>query len=99
MSDGVMTSHIGHLADLTSDTMNFSQSLDHIRDEAIQLLGSHLDAFKGNGAEAYHQAQQMINDGIQEGKDVIARHGDAIEQAAMNFQGADQLNATNFTGI
>jgi uncharacterized protein YukE len=99
MSDGVMTYHLGHLADLTSDTMNFSQQLDSIGEEAKQLCASHAEAFQGAGGSSYQEAQRMIDEGIQEGKNVIARHGDAIEQAAMNFQGADALNASNFGSV
>jgi uncharacterized protein YukE len=100
MSDGTMRYNPMGLADLTQSMIQFSSELDQIGQEAHTLLAGSQEFFQGpSGATNYHQAQQLINEGIQDGKDVIARHGNAVDIAASNFAGADTHVGNSFGGI
>ena len=88
--DGTMIYNKAGLADLTHGLMSFSQELDQIGQEAHQLLAGSQEFFKGDhGAANYAQAQQLINEGIADGKEVIMRHGDALDQSSQDFELAD----------
>lgn len=87
------------LADLSSGMMSFSQELDQIGNEAHQLLANSQEFFQGGGGQNYAQAQQLINEGIQDGKDVIMRHGDTIDTASSDFHAADQQVGNSFGSI
>jgi uncharacterized protein YukE len=98
--DGTMIYNPMGLADLSSGMMSFSQELDQIGQEAHNLLASSQEFFQGpSGATQYAQAQQLINEGIQDGKDVINRHGSTIDNASSAFQGADMQVGNSFGGI
>ncbi|SBS76603.1 conserved hypothetical protein [uncultured Mycobacterium sp.] len=88
------------LSDLSSGMMSFSQELDQIGTEAHNLLAGSQEFFKGpQGATNYAQAQQLINQGIQDGKDVIMRHGDTIDNASSSMQAADHQVGNSFQSI
>jgi uncharacterized protein YukE len=100
MSDETMVYNPAGLADLTSQMVTFSQELDQVGQEAHNLLAGSREFFQGpHGAEQYAQAQQMINDGIQDGKEVISRHGNVVDQASTNYMGADMGVGNSFGGI
>jgi uncharacterized protein YukE len=88
--DGTMMYHPAGLADLTSSMITFSGELDQIAQEAHNLLAGSQEFFQGpSGATAYQQAQNLITEGIQDGKDVIARHGNAVDAASAAYSGTD----------
>ena len=88
------------LSDMSSGLMSFSQELQQIGDEAKGLLGSSPEFFQtDNGAQNYQQCQQLINDGIEDGKAVIARHGDVIDQSSTNFTATDVGVGNQFSGV
>jgi len=98
--DGTMRYNPMGLADLTQQMTSFSGELDQIGQEAHNLLMGSQEFFQGpSGATNYAQAQQLINDGIQDGKDVIARHGGAVDTASSAFSGADMQVGNSFGGI
>jgi uncharacterized protein YukE len=98
--DGTMIYNPMGLADLSSGMLSFSQELDQIGQEAQNLLASSPEFFTSdNGAQQYQQCQQLINEGIQDGKDVIARHGDVIDNASSTFQATDTQVGNSFGGI
>ncbi len=67
--DGTMIYNPMGLADLTSSMVQFSQELDQIGQEAHTLLAGSQEFFQGpSGAVNYQQAQQLINEGIQDAK-------------------------------
>jgi uncharacterized protein YukE len=100
MSDGTMRYNPMGLADLTSGMLSFSGELDQIGQEAHNLLAASQNFFQGpSGAVNYAQAQQLINDGIQDGKDVIMRHGNTVDSASSAFSAADQQVGNSFGGI
>jgi uncharacterized protein YukE len=98
--DGTMIYNPMGLADLSSGMLSFSQELDQIGQEAHQLLAGSQEFFKGEqGAANYAQAQTLINEGIQDGKDVIMRHGDTIDNASSAFTAADHTVGNSFQSI
>ena len=98
--DGTMIYNPMGLADLTSSMVQFSQELDQIGQEAHTLLAGSQEFFQGpSGAVNYQQAQQLINEGIQDGKDVIARHGSTVDTASANFSSADLQVGNSFGGV
>lgn len=98
--DGTMIYNPMGLADLTSSMHSFSQELDQIGQEAHTLLAGSQEFFQGpSGATNYAQAQQLINEGIQDGKDVIMRHGDTIDTASSTYSAGDQQVGTSFSSI
>ncbi|MDQ2636954.1 WXG100 family type VII secretion target [[Mycobacterium] nativiensis] len=100
MSDGTMIYNPMGLADLSSSMISFSQELDQIGQEAHNLLAGSQEFFQGpNGAVQYAQAQQLINEGIQDGKDVIMRHGSTVDTASASFSAADTQVGNSFGGI
>ena len=100
MSDGTMIYNPMGLADLTQQMTAFSQELDQIGQEAHNLLAGSQEFFQGpSGATNYHQAQQLINEGIADGQAVIACHGGAVDTASSNFSAADMHVGNSFGGI
>jgi uncharacterized protein YukE len=98
--DGTMIYNPMGLADLTSSMMSFSQELDQVGQEAHTLLAGSQEFFQGpGGAVNYQQAQQLINEGIADGMDVIARHGNTVDTAATNFHATDHGVGQSFQGI
>lgn len=100
MTEGPMIYHPAGLADMTAGMHSFAQELDSIGQEAHNLLAASRDFFSGpHGAQSYAQAQQLINEGIADGKDVIFRHGDTIDGASQAFQAADSTVGQSFQSI
>jgi uncharacterized protein YukE len=98
--DGTMIYSPMGLADLTSAMTQYSQELDQIGQEAHTLLAGSQEFFQGpSGAVNYQQAQQLINEGIQDGKEVIARHGSTVDTASSNFSAADMQVGNSFGAI
>jgi uncharacterized protein YukE len=97
--DGTMIYNPAGLADLSSGMLTFAQELDQIGQEAHNLLAASQEFFQGpNGAAQYAQAQQLINEGIADGQEVISRHGNVIDQSSSNFQAADMHVGNSFQG-
>lgn len=99
MSGPIIYNQMG-LADMTSNMISFSQELDQIGQEAQNLLANSREFFQGDhGATAYAQAQTLINEGIEDGKEVIRRHGDAVDFSGASMAGADQQAGNSFSAI
>lgn len=99
-ADGTMIYNPMGLADLSSGMLSFAQELDQIGQEAHNLLASSQEFFQGpQGAVQYAQAQQLINEGIADGQEVIARHGNVVDQASSAFQAADYHVGNSFGGV
>ena len=98
--DGMMRYNVPQLGDHTQALMSFSQELDQIGQEALHELAGIQNFFDTeHGSQAYAQAQQLINEGIDDGKQVIARHGDAIDTSATDYQAQDVSAASSFQGL
>ena len=98
--DGMMRYNMPQLGDHTHALSSFSQELDQIGQEALHELSSIQGFFDTeHGSQAYTQAQQLINEGIDDGKQVIARHGDAIDTSASDFMAQDAAAGSSFGGL
>lgn len=98
--DGTMIYNPAGLLDMSTGMMNFSQELDQIGAEAHAMLAGSPEFFDSpNGAAQYQQCQQLINQGIADGKAVIARHGDVIDNASQSFQATDMQVGNSFGAV
>jgi uncharacterized protein YukE len=92
--------HTAGIADYTHGLMTYSQELDDVVAQALNTLNGLSEFFATEQASVSHaQAQQMIMDGINEGKEVIARHGSAVDTASTEFTGFDHSAAGTFQSI
>jgi len=95
--DGTMIYHQAGMADLSTTIISVSQQLDQIAEEAHNLLAGSQHFFQGpSGATAYHQVQDLINQGIQEGKQVLNNHGAVVQDVSQNMANTDTINGNNF---
>ncbi len=99
MTDGHMRYNFAGLADYTSAMMSYSQELDQIGQEALHELAG-IQAFFNteHGSVGYQQAQNMIIEGINDGKSVIASHGDAVDTSASDYMAQDISAYNSFQG-
>jgi uncharacterized protein YukE len=98
--DGMMQYNPAGLSDMSSAMITFSQELDQIGEEAHNLLANSQEFFQGpHGAVAYAQAQNLINQGIQEGKQVLYNQGGVIEDVSSNMTGTDTSVGNGFMSI
>ena len=88
------------MADMTHAMVSFSQELDSLGQEAHNLLATSQEYFTSHGAgQAYQQVQNLVNQGIADGQQVIQRHGNAVDTAAAAYHGTDMHNASGFQSI
>lgn len=94
---GKITYHYAPIGDYTSSLMSFSGELENIKAQAQHELAA-LEGYYSTeqGTAAYKAAQTEINDGIEEGKNVIRAHGDAVDTAAQGMHAADAAAANRF---
>jgi uncharacterized protein YukE len=98
--DGTMIYNPMGMADMTSTVLSLSQELDQIGQEAHQLLAGSQEFFQGpSGATNYAQAQNMINEGIQDGKQVMHTHSNTIDNASSSYSAADSHVGNSFGSI
>lgn len=97
MTDDVLKYHPAAIGDYTHSLATFSGELDNIAGSAQNILAGIAEYFDTDQASvSYTQAQMLINEGIQEGKDVILRHGSAVDTASADFVGQDAASAQTF---
>ena len=97
MSDDILKYHPAAIADYTHSLATFSGELDAIEGQAQNILAGIAEYFDTDQASvSYAQAQMLINQGIQEGKDVILRHGGAVDTASADFVSQDAASAQTF---
>jgi uncharacterized protein YukE len=95
--DGMIKVNPGAIVDYNAALGTFSGELDNIASEAQNLLGGIAEYFTTDQASVtYAQAQQMIIDATNEGKEVIHRHGQAADQAGVDFVSQDGASAQTF---
>jgi uncharacterized protein YukE len=100
MTDGTMIYNKMGLGDMSTGMLSFSQELDQIAQEAQNLLAASPEFFQSEpGAAQYQQCQNLINEGIQDGKDVIMRHGDVIDRSSNSFEATDFSVGNNFGSV
>lgn len=98
--DGTMIYHPAGMADLSATIISASQQLDQIAQEAHHLLAGSQQFFQGpSGATAYQQVQDLINQGIAEGKMVLNNHGGVVQDVSQNMSNTDTINGNNFMSV
>lgn len=97
---GPLNYHGAGIADYTHNLLTFAQELDNVASEAQNLLNALGEHFATQqGSVTHGEAQTMIMEGIIEGKDVIMRHGNAVDTAASEFVSFDHTAASTFGSI
>ncbi|MBE1551791.1 uncharacterized protein YukE [Mycobacterium sp. OAS707] len=100
MDNETIIANLAGMADLASGHMSFSQELESLGQEAINAVNASPEYFTGpQGAPAYQQVMSLIHQAVQDGQEVIARHGNAIDTAAGNSQATDGAIGQSFTSI
>ncbi|WP_094287337.1 hypothetical protein [Mycobacterium lehmannii] len=85
------------IVDYNAALNTFSGELDGIAAQAQNLLAGISEYFTTEQASVnYAQAQQMIIDATNEGKEVIHRHGAAADQAGVDWVSQDGASAATF---
>ena len=98
--DGTMVYNPMGLSDMTATILALSQEMDQIGQEAHSLLASSQDFFQGpSGATNYAQAQNLINEGIQDGKQVMHTHSNTVDAASSSYSAADGQVGNSFGAI
>jgi len=95
MSETYIANHAG-MTDHAQAQRSFAQELQQLGEHAVNLVAGSQDYFNGTGHTAYLQVMDWIRQGVQNGVDVINRHGDGIDQAADTWVGADTAAAQGF---
>lgn len=97
MADDTMIYDPMGMSDMTSTILGLSHELDQIGQEAHNLLAASQHFFKGpQGATHYAQAQQAINEGIQDGQRVLHTHSNTIDHASTSYSAADHVVGNSF---
>jgi uncharacterized protein YukE len=98
--DDILKYHPGAIGDYTHGLATYSAELDNIAQQAqgiLASLGDHWDT--PHGSVSYAHVQQMINEGIQEGKDVILRHSSAVDTSLQEFVNYDITAGNSFGSV
>ena len=98
--DGMMRYNPALGADYTAAVANYCAQLDNLRQEAINKLNSIAYAFDTeHGSQQHAQAQQMINDAVEDGKQTMLRQGAAVDTSFSDFGGQDIHAGQSFLSI
>jgi ABC-type Zn uptake system ZnuABC Zn-binding protein ZnuA len=98
--DGMMRYNPALGADYTAAVHNYSAQLDSLRQEALTKLNQIAHAFDTEHGSVQHaQAQQMINDAIDDGKETMLRQAAAVDTGFSDFGGQDISAGNSFTTI
>jgi len=86
--------------DGVAGVQSFSGELEGLHSEALHLLQSSKEYFDShNAGQAYSQVQGLVNDAIDDCRQVMLRHGDALDTAGQNFNNTDIQGAGSFHGV
>jgi uncharacterized protein YukE len=86
----------GALQDYAHSIGTFAGQLEQIEQEAANTINGLKDHFDSMGGDAFHTAHMLINQGIQEGKDIIYRHGNTVGTVTDQMVGQDYTAAQSF---
>src|SRR5258708_29172279 len=96
--DDVIKVHPAAIGDYTHALATFSGELDEIANTALHTLAGIPEYFDTDAASmAYTDAQNLIVQGINEGKEVILRHGNAVDTASADYLATDAASANGFS--
>jgi uncharacterized protein YukE len=74
-----------------------SHTLDDIENRAMQALAATQEFWSSQGSTAYHDAQMIISQGIQEGRDVLAHQAHTTDGSHQESIATD-MGAANAIG-
>jgi hypothetical protein len=97
--DPTLEMNPGPVGDHVHEVITCSAELEHVRTASMNIVGSLPDSFKGKNADAVHDVMMYINQGIDEGQQVIRAHGDAADTALGNFLGQDAAGASSMNSV
>ena len=84
------------IPDLVNAVATCSARLDDVRSQALTALASVREEFEGSGGMSFEQAQLLINDGIDAGKEVLLRHSHVIDNVLQEMMMTDAAAAKSF---
>jgi len=87
-------------ADYTASVANACSQLDSLGQEALNKLNGIAYAFDTEHGSVQHaQAQQLILDAINDGKETMLRQAAAVDGSFSDFGGQDMAAGNSFTSI
>ena len=87
------------IGEFVHDVVTCSSELEQIRSTCMQIVAGLPEGFKGKNADALNDVMAYINQGIDEGQQVIRLHGDAADTALCNFLGQDAAGAASMNSV
>lgn len=98
--DGMMRYNPALGADYTASVANYCSQLDNYAQEALQKLNAIAHAFDTEHGSVQHaQAQRMIMDAVDDGKQTMLRQAAAVDSSFTDFGGQDMAAGNSFTTI
>lgn len=76
-----------------------SHVLDDIEQRALQKLAAVKEFWDSQGSTAYEDAQQIITNGIREGKEVLQRQASVTDHSHQEAMGTDAAAANSIGGF
>jgi uncharacterized protein YukE len=87
------------IGEFVHNVVTSSSELEQIRSTCMQIVAGLPDGFKGKNADALNEVMAYINQGIDEGQQVIRLHGDAADTALGHFLGQDAAGAASMNSV
>jgi uncharacterized protein YukE len=87
------------IGEFVHSVVTSSSELEQIRSTCMQIVAGLPDGFKGKNADALNEVMAYINQGIDEGQQVIRLHGDAADTALGHFLGQDAAGAASMNSV
>ena len=100
MMDDMMRYDPGRGIDYTSAVTSHCSELDALANEALNKLAGVAEFFDTqHGSISHAQAQQMIMDAVNDGKETMIRQAAAVDTSFSDFAGQDVSAGSKFSGI
>ncbi|HZA10653.1 hypothetical protein [Mycobacterium sp.] len=91
--------HQGAIFDYATQVGTFAVHLENIRQQAQNIVQHLQDTYSSTwGSEAFILMHQIIDQGIDEGQQVITRHGNTVENVTAEMMNMDVAQANAFHG-
>ena len=97
--DPTLEYNLAMIGEFVHNVVTCSSELEQIRSTCMQIVAGLPDGFKGKNADALNEVMAYINQGIDEGQQVIRLHGDAADTALGHFLGQDAAGAASMNSV
>jgi uncharacterized protein YukE len=87
------------LPDYVNSVAQVSGQLEDVRSQAQNVLNGVREFFDSQGADSFINAQMMINQGIDEGQEIIMRHSTTVDTMHQEMIAQDVSAANSFGGL